>query len=201
MRVLPGFVPTSLFPPDSFILTMKTLHIVAIMGSFFLFSIFPILGNAYDGKIESVFNSKNGTGLVALKTHEEVNIIFTSSELSTRLDSDGYVYFGINEGNKLITDSENFTANELPKTFTFSFIPQNTGIFSFTKGIWFNSDNSYRTESQGVIVLEKFSKAMAFNGQCKKPFPEFTLIIRPDFSTGACVKMDTASVLKERGWH
>ena len=154
-----------------------------------------------DERIESDFNSKNRTGLVALKTHEEVDIIFTSSELSTRQDSDGYLYFGINDGNKLITDSVNFTANELPKTFTFSFTPQNTGIFSFTKGIWFNSDHSYKTESEGVIVLAKFSKAMAFNGQCKKPFPEFTLILKPDFSTGACVKMDSVSVLKERGWH
>ena len=180
---------------------MKALLIVTIIGSFFVFSIFPSIGTAYDGKIESDFISKNGTGLVALKTHEEVNIIFTSSELSTRLDSDGYVYFGINEGNKLITNSENFTANDLPKTFTFSFTPQNSGIFSFTKGIWFNQDKSHKTESHGVIVLAKFSKAMAFNGQCKKPFPEFTLILKPDFSTGACVKMYSVSVLNERGWH
>lgn len=102
---------------------------------------------AYDSKIESDFNSKNGTGLVVLKNHQQVDIIFTSSELSTRQESDGFVYFGINDGNKLITDSENFTANELPKTFIFSFTPQNTGIFSFTKGIWFNSDVSYNRKS------------------------------------------------------
>ena len=151
--------------------------------------------------VKNVFNSKNGTGLVALKTHEEVDIVFASSELSSRMDSDGYVYYSLYDDNQLITNSENFTTNELPKTFTFSFTPKNTGIFSFTKGIWFNSDNSHKTESQGVIVLEKFSKAMAFNGQCKKPFPEFTLIIKPDFSTAVCVKMDTATKLKERGWH
>ena len=177
---------------------MKTILVASI-----LFLSIVVISNeiAFGEKIESVFNSKNGTGLIVLKTHEEVDIIFTSSELTTRRDADGFAGYAISDGNKLITDSKNFTANELPKTFTFSFTPPNTGIFVFTKGIKFNSDDSYGNESQSVIVLEKFSRAMAFNGQCKKPFPEFTLIIRPDFSNGVCVKMDTASELKGRGWH
>ncbi|MGQ0795611.1 MAG: hypothetical protein ACT4N5_05440 [Nitrosopumilaceae archaeon] len=154
----------------------------------------------YGGKLESVFNSKNGTGLVVLKAHEEVNIIFTYN-FSNSQSEGGNAGYAIHGNNKLITDSENFTANELPKTFTFAFTPQNTGIFVFTKGIKFNSDNSHGEESQSIIVVEKFSKAMAFNGQCKKPFPEYTLVVKPDFSTGACVKMDTALKLKERGWH
>ena len=151
-------------------------------------------------KIDSVFNSKNGTGLTVLKNHEDVDIVFTYESKSQQA-SDGYVYYHLSEGDKLISNSQNFTANELPKTFTFFFTPQNTGIHYFTKGITFNSDNSGGEESQSIIVIEKFSKAMAFNGQCNKPFPEFTLMIKPDFSTGSCVKMDTASKLKDRGWH
>jgi hypothetical protein len=153
-----------------------------------------------DGKVESVFNSKNGIGLVVLRTHEEIDIIF-NSEFTSHENANGFVYYNIADGNKLITNSENFTADELPKTFTFSFTPQNIGILYFTKGIKFNSDGFYTEGSQSIFVVEKFSKAMMFNGQCKKPFPEFTLVMRPDFSTGVCVKMDTASVLKERGWH
>lgn len=151
-----------------------------------------------NGNIESVFNSKNGTGLIALKLYDEVNIVFTY-----HVDEgfNWYAYYNIIEDGKRVTNSENFTANESPKTFTFSYTPQHTGIFPFTKGVISNSGDYHREESQSVIVLEKFSKAMKFNGQCKKPFPEFALVIKPDFSTGACVKMDTSAILKERGWH
>jgi hypothetical protein len=135
-----------------------------------------------------------------LKNHEKVDIVFTY-KFKMQQYSDGYVYYHLSEDDKSISDSQNFTANESPKTFTFFFTPQNIGIHYFTKGITLNSDNSGGEESQSIIVIEKFSKAMAFNGQCNKPFPEFTLMIKPDFSTGSCVKMDTASKLKDRGWY
>lgn len=152
-----------------------------------------------NGSVESIFNSKNGTGLIALRVQEEVNIVFTYEFNDERFD--GYAYYNIIEGDKRVTNSDNFTANESPKTFTFPYVPQKTGIFPFTKGVISNSGDFHREESQSIIVLDEFSKAMKFNGQCEKPFPEFTLVIKPDFSTGACVKMDTSFTLKERGWH
>lgn len=156
---------------------------------------------ATNGNVESIFNSKNETGLIALKVDEEVNIVFTY-EFRNDKRFDGFVYYNIAEGDRRVTNSENFTADEIPKTFTFLYTPHEPGIFFFTKGAMSQAGDVFGGEqSQSFIVLDKFSKSMKFNGQCKKPFPEYNLIIKPDFSTDACVKMDTYFILKERGWH
>jgi hypothetical protein len=178
---------------------MTKSFIILIFVIVIIINISDSFADNINENIESIFYSKNGTGLTILKMQEEVNIVFTHAFRNNER-FDGYVYYNIIEGNKRITDSKNFTASEMPKTFTFSYIPQKAGIFPITKGIISNSGDFNREESQSIIVLEKFSKAMKFNGQCKKPFPEFTLVIKPDFSTAACVKMETVAILKERGW-
>lgn len=153
-----------------------------------------------DGNINLIFNSKNGTGLVMLKKGQEVDVIFNYDFRNNKI-FDGYVYYNIAEAGQLISQSQNFTVSEIPKTFKFFYTPQNVGIFSFTKGAMSHTGIPSGEQTQFVAVVEKFSKAQKFNGQCKKPFPEFIFVIKPDFSKAVCVKMDTKEVLKERGWH
>ena len=153
-----------------------------------------------DSNVNSIFNSKNGTGLVMLKKGQEVDIIFQHNFRNTKI-FDGFVYYNIAESGQLISQSQNFTISEIPKTFKFSYTPKNAGIFSFTKGAMSHTGESSGEQTQFITVVEKFSKAQKFNGQCKKPFPEFNFVIKPDYSTAVCVKMDTKEILKERNWH
>ena len=147
----------------------------------------------------NIFNSKNGTGLTVLKLGQEVDIIFQYGFRNNKI-FDGYVYYNIAENGKLISQSQNFTISEIPKTFKFSYTPQNVGIFPFTKGSMSHTDIWGGEQGRFITVLEEFSKAMKFNGQCKKSFPEFTLAIKSDFSSGVCVKQETKTKLIERGW-
>lgn len=149
---------------------------------------------------DGVFYSKNGTNLAVLRVHDEVDIVFAYGFRSSD-KFDGYVYYNIAEDDKKIHGSANFTAGELPQTFDFSYTPKKTGVFFFTRGSMSHSGDFHGEQSMSFIVVEEFSKAMKFNGKCKNAFPEFTLVIKPDFSTGACVTMDTAKNLKGRGWH
>lgn len=166
----------------------------------FAVSVSTVFGTStFDGYDGIVFNSKNGTNLTVLKIGQETDVIFPYNFVHDPFD--GYVYYNIVENDRRISQSQNFTANEIPKTFKFSYIPKEVGIFPITKGAMSHTGVWGGETSQSFIVVEKFSKAMKFNGQCQKPFPEFTLIIKPDFSIGTCVKMDTRSKLKERGWH
>ncbi len=155
------------------------------------------LADHYPSVTESAFYSTNETALLALKAHEKVNIVFTAKINDTSFD--GHVFYSIIEGNNLITESENFTGKEGPKTFSFSYTPDKTGIFEISNGIASNSSNFHDVTSHPFIVLEKFSKAMKFNGQCKQP--EYNPVAKPDFSTNACVKLDAYFTLKQRGWH
>jgi len=50
----------------------------------------------------------------------------------------------------------------------------------------------------GLVVLDKFSKAIDENGKCKND--EFRYLIKHDFSTAVCVEPSSALKLKERGW-
>jgi len=150
----------------------------------------------YDGII---FKANNGTNLTILKIGQEVNITFPYHFIDDA-SFDGYVYYNIIESDKRITQSQNFTSDEIPKTFRFSYTPQEVGIFQITRGAMSHTGVWGGEQSQSFIVIEKFSKSMNSNGQCKKPFPEFILIVKSDFSTGACVKMDTYNILKKRGW-
>ena len=166
---------------------------------FFIFTV-PFVFAYHSDTLESNFNSKNGTALTALKMGEAIDIIFTYDFRNDKI-FDGNVYYNIAENSKLITQSKNFTISEIPKTFKFSYTPQDVGIFPFTKGSISHDGIGGGEQGQSILVLEKFSKAMKFNGQCKSSFPEFSLVAKPDFSTAACVKMDTKQVLQERGWH
>ena len=179
---------------------MKT-RVLLITGIIFSVMIpFAFAMHTPDGDVQSIFNSKNGTGLITLKTGQEVDVIFSYDFRNDQI-FDGYVYFNVGENGKLISQSQNFTISEIPKTFKFSYIPQDVGIFPITKGSISHDGIWGGEQGQSILVLEKFSKAMKFNGQCTKPFPEFALVAKPDFSTAACVKMDTKQILKERGWH
>lgn len=156
-----------------------------------------VFADHFSGVTKPIFYSTNGTALLALKAHEKVNITFTAKINDTNFD--GHVFYNIIEGNNQITESENFTGKESPKNFTFSYTPQKTGIFEISNGIASNSSNFHEARSQGFIVLENFSKATKFNGQCKQS--EYNPVAKPDFSTNACVKLDTYFILKQRGWH
>lgn len=153
-----------------------------------------------DGEVRSFFQSKNGTGLVALKVHEEIDIIIESVHLLGNRTSDGYAYYNIREDSNVVTSSMNFTADKIPEVFAFPYAPQKTGIFPVNIGAVSTSGDFHRTRSQSIIVVEEFSKAMTLSGLCKSEITQF-LTIKPDYSTGACLTMDTHRVLKERGWH
>lgn len=145
--------------------------------------------------------SKNDDKLRVLKLNEEVDIIFNFSfELNPNM-SDGYAYYNIRESNRLATQSHNFTISEIPKTFKFSYTPSDVGNFQYTRGTVSHTDVFANGLTVTITVIDHYSKAMhESNGNCKSPFPEFKLVIKPDFSTGVCVTMDTAKILKERGW-
>lgn len=154
---------------------------------------------AHDFENTGIFYSKNGTELIVLKKGQEVDIVFQYEFRNDKI-FDGYVYYNIAENGKLISQSQNFTISEIPKVFKFTYTPQNVGEFPFTKGSMSHSGIWGGEQGRSIIVLEEFSKAMKFNGQCKKPFPEYTLVVKHDFSTAACVKYDTKQKLIERGW-
>ncbi len=179
---------------------MKTRFLILLGVIFAVMTPYVFATYAPDGDVHNIFNSKNGTGLITLKMGQEVDVIFTYDFRNDKI-FDGFVYYNIGEDGKLISQSQNFTISEIPKTFKFSYTPQNVGIFPFTKGAATHSGIPSDEQGQSILVLEKFSKAMKFNGQCKKPFPEFALVAKPNFSTAVCVKMDTKQILKDRGWH
>lgn len=144
--------------------------------------------------------SKNGDKLRVLKLNQEVDIIF-NFEFNGNNTSDGFVYYNIKETDKLLTQSQNFTSFEIPKTFKFSYTPSDIGNFPYSHGAASHTNIFHRESTEIITVIDHYSKAMQeSNGNCKSPFPEFVLVIKPDFSTGACVKMDTSKILKERGW-
>lgn len=179
---------------------MKTLYysiIVILIIGIFAILIPNVFADHFPGVTKFAFYSTNGTELSALKAHEKVNIMFTAKVNDTSFD--GHVFYNIIEGNNQITESENFTGKESPKTFTFSYAPDKTGIFEISNGIASNSGNFDSVASHPFIVLEKFSKAMKFNGQCRQS--EYNPVAKPDFSTNACVKLDAYFSLKQRGWH
>ena len=179
---------------------MKTVLLIITGIVFAVMTSYVFAMHTPDGDVQSIFNSKNGTGLITLKAGQEVDIIFTYNFRNDKI-FDGYVYYNIGENRKLISQSQNFTISEIPKTFKFFYTPQDVGIFPFTKGSISHDGMWGGEQGQSILVVDKFSKAMKFNGQCKKSFPEFTLVAKPDFSTAVCVKMDTKQILKERGWH
>lgn len=180
---------------------MKTLHLsiipILIIIIFVTMCIPSVFADRFSGVTPPIFYSSNGTALLALKVHEKVNITFTAKVKDTNFD--GHVFYNLIEGNNAITESENFTGKQSPKNFTFSYIPQKTGIFEISNGMASNSSNFHDVRGQGFIVLENFSKAMKFNGQCKQS--EYHPVAKPDFSTNACVKLDAYFILKQRGWH
>jgi hypothetical protein len=180
---------------------MKTLHLsiipILIISIFVIISIPNVFADHFPSVTESIFYSTNGTASFVLKAHEKVNVIFTAKVNDTNFD--GHVFYSIIEGNNVITESKNFTGKESSKTFTFSYTPDKTGIFEISNGMASNSSNFHDVVSHPFIVLEKFSKAMKSNGQCKQP--EYNPVAKPDFSTNACVKLDTYFILKQRGWH
>lgn len=179
-----------------------TVNRFFVFSSLFILAIYvpDVLADHDDENVRSFFHSDNGTGLLVLKAHEEANIAIPSKDLLNNELFSGHAYYNIKEGNNLVTRSENFTANQIPEVFSFSYTPQKTGIFPVTIGAVSDSGDLIRERSQNVIVVEEFSKAMRFSGQCKNPLTPF-LIIKPNFSTGACVTMDTFHILKNRGWH
>lgn len=171
---------------------------------FLLTSVFVILvipstfADNFTELTESTFYSTNGTALAALKLHDKVNIMFTAN-VDNNKNFSGYVFYNIIEGNATTTNSENFTGKESPKNFTFSFTPDRTGIFEISNGIASKSGDFHSVKSHPFIVLENFSKAMKFNGECRNP--EYHPVAKSDFSSNACVKHDTYFILKQRGWH
>jgi len=159
----------------------------------------PSYGNEYNGSQASIY-SKNGDKLRVLQVNQEVNIIF-HFEFSDNNTSDGFAYYNIKESDKLIAQSQNFTSFEIPKTFKFSYTPRDVGNFWYSYGTASHTNIFHRESTETITVIDHYSKAMQENnGNCKSPFPEFKLVIKHDFSTGVCVTMDTAKILKERGW-
>lgn len=143
--------------------------------------------------------SKNGAILRVLKINQEVDVIF-DSEFDENNKYDGYAYFNVKEPDRLVSRFQNFTSSEMPKVFKFSYAPSSVGSFPITYGMTSDTNDFHKETTIIIDVVDKHSKAMKNDGYCKSSFPEFTLVIKPDFSTGVCVKIDTAKILRERGW-
>lgn len=99
-------------------------------------------------------------------------------------------------------DYQDFEINsEIPDIATFSFIPPETGQYSFS--IYtesFPSEFPSMSSSQrGFVVVKEPSKALREYGQCKSF--ELQPVAKPDYSEVVCVSSSTSNVLKQRGWH
>ncbi|MGI0073403.1 MAG: hypothetical protein ACREA3_06300 [Nitrosotalea sp.] len=178
---------------------MKTLYLIisAIMITGILYILIPnVFADHFPYVNGPTFYSKNGTALFTLKVHEPVNIQFTA--VTDNKTFHGYVWYRILHENNQTSGTENFTGTESPKNFTFSYVPEKTGGFMIENGISSSLPYYNSVRSQPIMVIENFSKAVEFNGQCKQP--SYILIPTPHYSTGVCVKPHTFFILKERGW-
>lgn len=88
---------------------------------------------------------------------------------------------------------------DVPKFFNFTFIPEVKGPMKYVAFNHHGEENGKSNSIGGFIVVEKYSKAVDQKGNCKNP--ELMKVMKPDYSTVVCVKHDTVSILKERGWH
>ena len=174
----------------------SSLAISAIMITGILCMLMPnVLAEHFPSVNGPTFYSKNGTVLFTLKVHEPVNIHFTA--ITDNKTFHGYVWCSIHEFNQTL-GIENFTGTESPKNFSFFYIPDKTGQLMIENGISSNLPYYKGARTQPFVVLENFSKAVQFNGQCKQS--NYILMPTHHFSTGVCVKPHTFFTLKERGW-
>ncbi len=95
------------------------------------------------------------------------------------------------------TNEFDLNTSSLPKLFSQPFVPEQTGKFTYVISTSVSPDNTGRKVTGGLIVVEKFGKSYVENNGCKE---DFAKIIKPNFSSLACVSLDTSSKLLERGW-
>lgn len=116
----------------------------------FAISISTVFGtSAFVGYDGIVFNSKNGTSLTVLKMGQETDIVFPYDFVDGSFD--GYVYYNTVESNRRITQSQNFTSDEIPKTFKFSYTPKEVEFFQLQKVQCLI--RAYGTESKASLLL------------------------------------------------
>ena len=97
--------------------------------------------------------------------------------------------------------------DELPKTFYIDVPFTDTGKFTVTKYYKFSkiTHHAFDDYSKGgsvfnaFKVVDEYGKAADEYGNCKND--ELSRVIRPDFSSIACVYDSTRAELVERGWH
>lgn len=98
--------------------------------------------------------------------------------------------------------------DELPKTFYIDVQFTDTGKFTVTKHYGFSKithhvyDNTYPkggNRFNSFKIVGEYGKAADEHGNCKND--ELSRVIRPDFSSIACVYDSTRTELVERGWH
>ena len=88
---------------------------------------------------------------------------------------------------------------EKPFLVKSSFVLEESGKYThqFYKKLK-NSPAVSNSNMGGTAVVEKFSKAMNESGRCENE--NHRILIKYDYSAVVCVKGETASKLKERGW-
>ena len=98
--------------------------------------------------------------------------------------------------------------DELPKTFHVNVSLTDTGKFTVTKHYLFSNitHHMYATTYpkggnifNSFYVVGEYGKATNEEGNCKNG--ELSRVVRPDFSSIACVYDSTRAKLVERGWH
>ena len=98
---------------------------------------------------------------------------------------------------KEFTQEFDLSASDLPKLFSQSFVPAQTGKFTYIISTSFSPDDTGRKSTGGLIVVEKFAKSYVENNGCRDGFGH---IIKPGFSSLVCVSSDTYQKLVQRGW-
>ena len=92
-------------------------------------------------------------------------------------------------------------ADELPKTFYLNISLPEAGSFTITLHTSFPELKFSRGGNMwnSLAVVEDYGMAVNEDGKCKTS--GLHRVIRPDYSSMACVSEPTKHVLKERGWH
>lgn len=88
---------------------------------------------------------------------------------------------------------------DLPKTFYIDVSLNETGSYmSINHAIYFNLSHKGGNMFSGFKVVEKISKAINENWDCKRP--ELITLVKYDYSTAVCVTPNTANELIKRGY-
>ena len=154
--------------------------------------------NNLAGMVGYAIHLSNGTDMMIHPPRNEQPIDQAMMEYNKRMEN---LYVNFQETSTM-KDFQifSFKPEELPQSIKFPFTPQTNGKYFMI--LYHDFGSSPYTYNKGAfgsfLVVEKFSKAVDEDGECKKK--EFRRIIKHDYSSVVCVSPSSISALKARGW-